>query len=228
MPTLARPLRIATFNIRHGAPPDRSVRPFELRRAVRGLGVELLAMQEVDRRVGRSWFLDEARWAARACGLVDTFAPARHLGPGGRYGVALLSATRPRAVEVIRLPSFGAEQRVALMAAVDVGGVTISVAVAHLHHRSWIALEQLDVVLGRLSTRAGPHLLMGDLNVGRDQVGTAIADAGLTTVSVPPTFPTWAPAADIDWIAVGGLDVLEATVVELWASDHFPMVATVQ
>ena len=190
--------------------------------------MELLALQEVDRRVGRSRFADEARLVARATGLVPTFARARRFGLFGSYGIALLSPSPPTAVEVVRLPSFGSEQRLAIVAAVELGGQQVSVAAAHLQNRHWIAARQLPVVLDRLMARPGPHLLLGDLNAGPDVLGSAIAAAGLTAVSAPATFPTRSPSEHIDWIAVDGVRCVDVEVPSIWLSDHFPLVARVR
>ena len=226
-PASPRPLRVGTFNLHHGAPPGRWFDRAGLRDSVRRLGVDVLALQEVDRRVSRSRFADEAALVARATGLHATFASARRLEAFGQYGIALLARTPPTAVEVVRLPAFGSEQRLAIVASVDVGGRSVSVASVHLHNRRWIAARQLPVVLDRLMRRPGPHLLMGDLNAGPEVLGSSIAAAGLARVEAPPTFPTRAATEHIDWIAVSGLTVERVEVPGIWASDHFPLVATV-
>jgi endonuclease/exonuclease/phosphatase family metal-dependent hydrolase len=190
--------------------------------------VELLALQEVDRHVWRSRFADEARLVADASGLTPVFARARRFGFGGQYGIALLSRTAPTAVEVLRLPSFGAEQRLCILASVELGGRQVSVAAVHLQNRHWIAARQLPVVLDRLMARPAPHLLLGDLNAGPDVLGASITAAGLSWVPAAPTFPTRGADEHLDWIATSGLTVTGAEVPPVWQSDHFPLVAIVQ
>lgn len=225
---LDRPIRVGTFNLHHGAPPGRSFDRRGLRRSASRLGVDLLALQEVDRRVGRSRFCDQARLVASATGLHAVFAGARHLGVIGEYGIALLAATQPTAVEVVPLPSFGAESRVAIVASVELRGRRVSVAATHLQNRAWIAERQLPVVLEHLMPRPGPHLLLGDLNAGPDRLGAMVRGAGLVPSFGGPTFPTRAPTDYIDWIAADGLSIDSIEVPGIWASDHFPMVATVR
>ena len=220
-----RPIRVGTFNLHHGAPPGRSFDQQGLRRSASRLGVDLLELQEVDRRVGRSRFCDQARLVASATGLHAAFAGARRLGVIGEYGIALLAATPPTAVEVVPLPSFGAEPRVAIVASVELRGRRVSVAATHLQNRAWIAERQLPVVLEHLMARPGPHLLLGDLNAGPDRLGAMVRGAGLVPSFGGPTFPTRAPTDHIDWIAAGGLSVDSIEVPGVWASDHFPMVA---
>lgn len=225
---LQRPVRIATFNLHHAAPPGRTFTARGLKAAVQQLDVDLLALQEVDCRVSRSQFSDQAAIVARATGLHPVFVAARPLGPLGRYGIALCSAEPARAVEVVRLPSFGMEQRVAIIASVRLGGVAVSVAAMHLQNRKRVAAAQIDVVLDRLMARPGPHIVMGDLNAGPELLGRSMAGHGLVRVESPPTFPTRAATDSIDWIALKGLSVRDADVPDVWLSDHFPLVATVE
>lgn len=225
--TLDHPVRVATFNLHHGAPPGRRFDRAGLRDATRRLGVEVLALQEVDRRVGRSHLADLAAVVAEATGLHATFAPARRLGLVGRYGIALLVPEPPTAVEVVRLPAFGSEQRVALVVSARIGGRSVSIAAAHLHNRAWIAQRQLPVVIDRLMRRPGPHLLLGDLNAGPEVLGDLFEASGLQAVDAPPTFPTRGPRKRIDWIATTSLTTGEPDVPKIWASDHFPLVTTV-
>jgi len=219
-------VRVGTFNLHHGAPPERWFDRSGLAESARRLGVELLALQEVDRRVPRSRFSDGAAIVSKATGLHPTFASARRLQVTGQYGIALLTPQPPTAVEVVRLPAFGSEQRLAIIVSVELGGRRVSVASAHLHNRRWIAARQLPVVLDRLMARPGPHLLLGDLNAGPDVLGPTVAAAGLSAVEGPPTFPTRGATDHIDWIAVGGLTASAVEVPSIWASDHFPLVAT--
>lgn len=223
----SRPVRVATFNLHHGAPPDRFYSRRALVRATARLGVDLLALQEVDHRIVRSRFADLPGVVARATGLHPTFARARSIGPRGHYGIALMTAGAPSAVEVVALPRFGGEQRLAIVASVMLGDRRVSVAAAHLQHRPWIAEQQLPVVLERLMARPGPHLLLGDLNAGRRVLGPIVRAAGLEPLDAPPTFPTWRPHEHIDWIAASGIDLVDPQVPSIWTSDHRPLVATV-
>ncbi|MFN8051508.1 MAG: endonuclease/exonuclease/phosphatase family protein [Acidimicrobiales bacterium] len=211
----------------HGAPPGRWFDRRGLRRAGERLGADLLALQEVDRRVVRSAFCDQTKLVASATGLHPVFVPARRLGAVGNYGIALLSRTPARAVEVVRLPPFGSERRVAILASVELDGRPVTVAATHLQNRPSVAVQQLDVVLERLMARPGPHLLLGDLNAGRRLVGPSIEAAGLEALVAPPTFPTRRPVEHIDWIAASGLQLGPPEVPDIWLSDHFPLVTTV-
>lgn len=221
----ARPARVATFNVHHAAPPHRWATRRRLRRAVQRLGADLVALQEVDRFVVRSAFADQAAVAARATGMHAVFARTRWLA-GGQYGIGLLSRSVPTAVEIVRLPRHGREQRAAILASVELGGERVSVAATHLQNDPDVAPRQLEVVLDRLLRRPAPRLLMGDLNVGPSAIGDRLATAGLRSGAAVATFPVWHPRAAIDWIAVDGRTLEGVAAADVWLSDHFPLVAT--
>jgi endonuclease/exonuclease/phosphatase family metal-dependent hydrolase len=215
--------RVATYNLHHGAPPGRRLDVSGLKRSVSQLGAQILALQEVDRRVVRTRFVDLARISARAAGLHPTFAKARSLGPLGEYGIALLTPEPPTAVEFFRLPDGGREPRVAIIAAVKVDGVVITVAATHLQNHTATAARQLEVLCRRLSVRPGPTLLMGDLNLTERRVLPVFERFGLVAAESGPTFPTRNPTERIDWIAGRGILLESANVRSVWSSDHFPL-----
>lgn len=226
--------RVATYNIHHGAPPGRFTDLSGCAAGCTSLNADILALQEVDRRVWRSWFSDTAARLSRATGLLHTFAPARRLGVGW-YGNALLTRNPTTDVELIALPTVtGREPRGAILASVPVDGTPTTVVVAHLqNHRRRDpkppeAVAQLDVLLQALARRPTPWLVMGDFNLGPEYVEPALEARGLTPVPTGPTFPVDHPRLRIDWIALRGL---EATAVELHPlphSDHQAVVAEIR
>jgi endonuclease/exonuclease/phosphatase family metal-dependent hydrolase len=199
--------------------------------AIRSLNADLIGLQEVDRRVVRSWFRHQPRLAARAAGLDHRFADARALGPFGRYGNALLVPAGPVDLKVLRLESAG-EARVALFARVRVCGVMVTVVNAHLQNRSGggpgEAPAQLDGLLAELSHWPAPWIVMGDLNLRPKVVEPRFRAAGLIPADTPPTFPSTGPEVRIDWIGVRGLRVCSVTVPSLGASDHLPIVVDLE
>ncbi len=120
-------MRLVTFNVLHGrSTEDGRVDPGRLRRAVSGLGADVLALQEVDRGQPRSSGLHLSEVAAEAMGARHwRFVPAMTGTPGSTwtavrgdidagagsgdeqpaYGVALLSRLPVRSWEVVRLPA---------------------------------------------------------------------------------------------------------------------------
>lgn len=220
--------RVATFNIHHGAPPKAQLARGGVGRALDGLSLDLVALQEVDRFVVRSGFVDQVAAFARRSGLHPLFAFTRSIHPGGRYGHALFTAEPARAVEILGLPRCGVEPRVAILAAVTIGGVDVSVASVHLHNARAVAMLQLEAVLERLLRRPGPHLLLGDLNLQPSDAAAPLASAGFGPLTQPETFPSPRPTRSIDWIVASGLSVEEAAAVDDRSSDHRPLVANLR
>lgn len=228
------PVRVATFNIRHGASDDDRVRPLALARACGALRADVLGLQEVEQGRRRSWYVDQAR-------LVAAFTRARHVaGPAIRrnrwraYGNGLVVRGRVGDVDVIDLPR-GAERepRSAVLAQVRVRGLALSIAVTHLQHRParlrhlpHDAEEQLRFVLDALVARPRPRVLLGDLNL---QPGTArpiLEAAGFAVADHGPTYPAAAPRIQLDYVAVDGLTVRDARVADRASlSDHRAVVA---
>jgi endonuclease/exonuclease/phosphatase family metal-dependent hydrolase len=221
-------MRVATYNIRHAAPAGRRADHRGMRHAVRSLYADVVALQEVDHRVVRSWFRDQASLAGSGAGLQHRFLPARPLGPFGRYGIALLLPRGPHDVGTLALRSIG-EPRVALFARCRLDGEWVTVVCTHLQNssegRPSEAPEQLDQLLEELARWPTPWILMGDLNLRPEVVLPRFEGAGLKAVAAEPTFPAHDPKIRIDWIAVRGLEVGTVEVPPLQASDHLPIVA---
>ena len=97
-------VRLATFNIRHGA-PSRGYKgePERVAAACASLAADVLALQEVDRGLARSGRADLAQVAADAAGMEVVFAQTMPLR-GGQYGNALLVRGEIEDVEIVRLP----------------------------------------------------------------------------------------------------------------------------
>lgn len=200
-------------------------------RSVASLGADVVALQEVDRRVVRSFWRDQARAAGAAAGLRAHFAAARSLGPFGRYGNALLLPDGPVQIAVHRLASVG-EQRVAIFARARVDGALVTFVCTHLQNHAGPgpgrAPAQLDELLAELARWPEPWVVMGDLNLCDADVEGPLAEVGLVAASTGPTFPSDDPAVRIDWVAVRGLIVRSASVPALRASDHRPVVADLE
>jgi endonuclease/exonuclease/phosphatase family metal-dependent hydrolase len=219
------PLRIATFNIKHG---DNGAGRVDLRRlgaACAALSADVLAIQEVDRFARRTGFRDEMRVIARATGLKAVFGEAARRR-WRSYGNVLLARGPISDVEVIKLPRPNdGEQRVAIVARVAACGLALSVGATHLSFRRGEGLPQLAVVLEALAGRDGPRVLLGDLNLRAELVEPAVTAAGYTLAPTGPTFPTSSPRTRIDFVAVSGLQVVGAASPEVGMSDHLPVVA---
>ena len=217
-------MRVATWNIRHARPRRGFASNRRLAAAVQALDVDVLALQEIERRVIRSWFADQPALVTRAAGAdAHAYAPARRLAIIGSDGVALCVRGDLRDHEVIELPHRAGQPRVALRAVLP----EVTVVTTHLQNEAGEAHRQLAWLLARLEGEAGPCILMGDLNLRPDDIAELVSGAGFTTAGGGPTEPAHDPVQQLDHIAVRGLTVNDVAVGEAPVSDHRPLTADV-
>jgi endonuclease/exonuclease/phosphatase family metal-dependent hydrolase len=223
-------LRVATFNIQHGRGADGVVDVGRLARTAAQLDADLLALQEVDVGLARSGRVDLAAAVAAASGMAVVFGPAHRVGWRGRYGNALLARGAIGEVDVVKLPRSGrGERRSAILAALELAGVRLSVAATHLAIHPEEAGRQLATVVEALAHRPEPRVLLGDLNLRPWDVAPRVRAAGLELAGGPPTFPAVAPRARIDHVALtSDLHVLSVEVPETPVSDHRPLVVDLE
>jgi endonuclease/exonuclease/phosphatase family metal-dependent hydrolase len=225
----AADLRVATFNIRHGADADGRVSLDELASACDALDADVLGLQEVDRGRRRSRMRDQSRVVAHRSGATRVYGRARRRGAVGAYGNALVVRGAITERTVLRLPRLGPrEPRVAILASVTVRGVVLSVAVTHLQHRPARladapdeAPEQLRTVADALRARPAPRVFLGDCNLQPARAEPILRAAGFEVADTAPTFPADEPRIRLDYVAVDGLRIVEAQVAPpAGVSDH--------
>lgn len=216
---------VVTYNIHHGAEPKHWARLARTAGSLAGLSPDLIALQEVDHRVVRSGFRSQPKSLAKRLGMHEVFAPARRWGPGGLYGIAVLSKVPLQAVEYVRLPRFDGEQRLAILGQALIADMLVSIAAVHLHYNDVAAPHQLEVVCRKLLARPAPHLMLGDFNVGAELIGPTAERFGFTMPEPTLTFPATSPRDAIDWILGNGLTVSDIRRIDSNASDHCPLVA---
>lgn len=88
------PLRVVTWNIRHGAGKDGRVDLVRTARVLAALEPDLVLLQEVDRGCRRSGGVDQAAELGVALGMTALFGAHREFD-GGEYGLAILSRLEP-------------------------------------------------------------------------------------------------------------------------------------
>ncbi len=238
-------MRVATFNIRHGAEEAGSGfwgDPGAVAEACQELNADIIALQEVDRRTVRSRFQDMAALAASALGVNCVFAPTMRM-LGGHYGNALLfrgelvegyppleleGGYRYKVNALGRAWDIKHEPRNAILARLHIGGVALSVASTHLSKERTFAMQQLPRVLDALSALPGPHVLLGDLNTPYAAVKNIDIPDGFGFAKVPAGIPASAPRRAIDHIAVNGFGVSSIEAMHMPISDHRAIIAEIQ
>ena len=223
-------MRVATFNILHGAVPGReAVDPGLLAEAIASLDADLVGLQEVDRHQPRSGGADLTTVAARAMGARDhrfvaalsgtpdalwTAATGREQPDSAAYGVAFLSrhpVTGWRVVRLagapVRLPHRvpGGRRVVLVRDEARVGLVARVDAPGGpvrvvTTHLSFLHLWN-GVQLRRLRRSVG-HGSCPTLLLGDLNMGPSRAAriTGMTSLASAPTFPAHEPALQIDHV----------------------------
>jgi len=184
-----RPLRVMSYNIKHGQTNDPCVTPprepgqppptdcgLDLQASIdviRSFDPDIVGMQEIDRFWARSAYLDEPAVLSEALGLphvcyapnldhpADTHSPVPH-----QYGTVILSRfpiLECRNTLLRRVAT--EEQRGLTLAVINVRGVPLQFYNTHLHTTQAARLLQTEDIAGVLDAApAGPKILMGDFN----------------------------------------------------------------
>jgi endonuclease/exonuclease/phosphatase family metal-dependent hydrolase len=233
--------RVATWNIAGARSEGSDALDLEaVLAAARSFGVDLLALQEVDRLLARSARADQPRRIAETLGpgwswsyapalVGDDFRPLSGPDPGGpAYGNLLLSRLPLEDVEHLRFPpAGGGEQRAALVATIRVGSRPLTVACAHLSNKQGHNVRQLRQLQELIAARTAPRLLLGDLNLPSTLLRFASRPAW-PEAGRGRTWPNRRPTQQLDHVlhhvSDGVLHARGAQVVPAPVSDHRALV----
>ena len=234
-------LRVAAYNIRHGAGMDDRVDLSRAADVLRALDADVITLQEVDRGVERTDRVDQATVLGAMLGMrahFGGFMPYQ----GGEYGMAVLSRLPVVGVRNIRLPD-GAEPRTALEVRVVAGGASaavesrvVSVVGIHLYMTPEERRAQADTLTAQLADVRHPIILAGDFNSRRGDVvlNSLIPDGWLVLdkQGPPGTYPADAPEREINFVMLRpgeAFEVIEHRVIaEPLASDHRPLLVVLR
>ena len=237
-PPPPHPLRVMTWNIRHGRGADGLIDLERIAAVIRSAAPDLVALQEVDDATGRSGGIDQAAALGDLTGLHHAYGAAMPYD-GGRYGVAILSrfpldatVTHPLPATLDREPRTALEVRVT--PALDASVPPITFIATHLDHADDSTDRLLQASTIRARFDADPtalQVIAGDCN---DDPASATLD--LLTArwpdtagpNAPATWPADAPNQRIDYVLAGPADrwsvASHRTLNETIASDHRPVV----
>lgn len=232
-------VRVLSYNIHHAEGTDGRLDLGRIARVIKSAEPDLVALQEVDYRTGRTGGVDQAAELAKLTGL--TAVPGDNIDvAGGRYGNAVLSRWPVTDSENRPLPVLtGGEQRGVLSVTVEPGNgrPAFRLLCTHLDHRRDDAerLAAAKVINELVASSDRPALLAGDLNAPPDSAVLASfakqwrnpnADKPL------PTIPSAEPTRQIDFVLhrpAGAWRVVETKVLdEPVASDHRPLLVVLE
>lgn len=217
-----REMRVATFNIHHGASRDGVLDLGRSAAAIRATGAELVALQELDRFMDRSGRLDQPLELARLLDMEVTFFPTLRRG-GGEYGIGI-AARRDTLTDArfVPLPRVDIEEPRGAIAASWNG---IAVVCTHLSTAAGPLRVQTGAVAAVARGLAAPTAVLGDLN----QPARTLAPFtrfGYEGAFGHRTLPRRFPKRQIDHILVSpGLEIVRSWTIPTEASDHLPLAA---
>lgn len=236
------PLEVLTYNIHHGAGVDGVLDLERIAQVIESSGADVIGLQEVDRNwSSRSDWVDQPAWLAARLGMHYAYAanldldPVNPGEPRRQYGTAVLSRHKITDFHNTLLPNYpGQEQRGLLEATVKVRGTKVTIANTHLtHNNNAERQEQSNRVVELIGHSRRPVVLIGDLNATADapeiKTLTAVLADSWTEVGDGPgyTYEAALPTKRIDFVLHnGGIRVRSAQVLSTLASDHLPVLAT--
>ena len=227
------PLRLMTYNIRHGAGMDDVIDLDRQAAIIANAAPDVVGLQEVDSCVKRSGYKPQAALLGKKTGMYATFGAAIPL-TGGKYGVAILSKEHPLSIHHLPLP--GTEKRTLLVCEFQ----EYVFACTHLDLDEECRLNSLNIIIEE-AERWGdkPFFICGDWN---DQPSSTLITKmkknntfvflnGILNNSIYYTFPAKSPNKIIDYIASYGRvhkSLKKRTVLnEPEASDHRPVLVDI-
>lgn len=223
-------IRVLTYNIHHGEGIDGTVSIKRIADVIRGIGPDLVALQEVDCYMPRSLFLNQARSLARELNLYYSFGTNSRWLYFMQYGNAVLS--RFPIIQTKNYPlTYKQEKRGMLGVKINYGGKEIFCFSAHLGLSGSERKLQVKEILSIISGTNKPLILAGDFNAGAesveiDTIAACLWDCTRTANEAFNTFPSYNPQFKLDYIFVSPhWHVTSVATSPEPASDHLPLTA---
>ncbi len=227
-------MKIASYNIHKCRGTDRLVKPERIVAVIKEFGADLVALQEVDHRIGaRTGLLDPAMIESET-GL-KLLTQSDIVDGHGWHGNALLVRGEPRHYRRSRVRLPGIEPRGAVFAELDLGEGLFRVIAVHLGLLRRSRMAQTRALLDAfLEMPPMPTIMLGDFNEWRRVRRSALAVLEPVFGSLPvlSSFPSRLPLLPmdrmLDWPPnlITHLGVHDTPLAKV-ASDHLPLVATV-
>ena len=222
---------VLSYNLCHGQGLDDQVDLIRQAAVISSRHPRFVALQELDRRVKRSGFVDEPAKLAELTGYKAFFGKAIPLGDeGGEYGICILTADQNAELAAFfALPGKEPRAFVAVRGHLEDGNEVIF-ACTHLDLDEENRIASVRLINEWVKLQPLPVLFMGDFNCkGKSAPYQALCTTWQSAWgdTPQPTHPANAPKIDIDHLFMFPKDAWNVdcmTVVEeLVASDHRPI-----
>jgi endonuclease/exonuclease/phosphatase family metal-dependent hydrolase len=218
--------RVFCWNLHHGVGTDGKLDLPRIAAVIRAAKPDMVTLQEVDQRCGRSGKVDQTAELATLTGMTGVFGKAMDFD-GGAYGQAILSKHPILEQQVHALPGKG-EPRITFEAVIDFQGSPIRLVSLHLDLDNAQRLNQAKTIVEIFRTKTSPVIVCGDFNDTPDSEPLQLFVP--PWVAVPKqaqgfSFPSALPSSAIDHFVVKGIKPsgLLKVVDEPVASDHRPI-----
>lgn len=233
-------LKIMAYNIHHANPPSKpDIIDIEaIVNVIRKENPDVVALQEVDVYTERSGPINQAKEIARQLGMNYFFGRAIDY-EGGEYGVAILSKYPLSKTINHSLPTeegTNGEPRVLATAIITTpDGNEVIVGSTHLdaQKESTNRLLQIHKIVKLAEDEEKPLIIAGDFNAvpGSEVINMLDNYFERTCEDCPLTSSAQNPVRTIDFIAFRPNEyfkiIKHKVIEEVYASDHFPVVAEI-
>ena len=221
-------IRVASYNLHKCVGLDRRRDPHRVARVLAGLGADVIAVQEIDKRLPPRPTALPRDVITGETGLTPV-PVADTMVSLGWHGNGLLLAPGWQVDHLHRLPLPGLEPRGALIADLTGPNGVLRVVATHLGLRRRDRQRQMTLIMAALNQRRSvATVLLGDLNEWAAQDGFAPLDPYFTLHNPGRSFHARRPVAALDRVATGpGVQVVAMGVCRSGeagrASDHLPI-----
>ena len=226
-------IRVASYNVHKCLGMDRRRMPERIVSVLASLDADIVALQEVDHRLGDR----PAALPATLIAAHTDLSPLPYaLGPLslGWHGQTILVRRSLNVSAIRRLELPGLEPRGAILAEVETPHGPIRIVGAHLGLIRRYRLMQFAAIRAALSRRTPmPTAILGDFNDWSKRGSGEILGTGYRMHVPGASFPATRPVGSLDRILVGqGLHLIDAGVYRTApahvASDHLPIWANLR
>ena len=221
-------IRVASYNLHKCVGLDRRRDPHRVARVLEGLGADVVAVQEIDKRLPPRPTALPRELIERETELVPAQVAETKVSLGW-HGNGLLLAPGWRMEHLHRLPLPGLEPRGALIADLSGPHGPLRAVATHLGLRRRDRQRQMSLIMAALNLcPSAPTVLLGDLNEWAPHQGFAPLDPYFTVHNPGRSFHARRPVAALDRVATGpGVTVTKLGVCRAGeagrASDHLPI-----
>jgi endonuclease/exonuclease/phosphatase family metal-dependent hydrolase len=188
---------------------------------------DILFVNEIDAGSSHSNYKNQIDKISGAIRAEGTFFPTTHFFNFWNQGNAIFTSQPIKNHTTHVLPGTG-EKRILAEMIIDLGGREVGIYTTHLGLNSRERKLQIETIARIVSQKKHHIILAGDFNTLDVQEMQPLRDVGLTCIT-SPTFPSWKPAKQFDYICVSEhFDVIEyAAYSDILFSDHLPLRAQI-